>query len=280
METQEKTRIREYPLSPVKYVNQPILEPVIEREKLKIAFADEKDQVVENEPIIKKPIVQEKGRVESVQAPGDVYYSQTINTPYITKEHLLVNFNEKDTKFRENRPIIKPLQEEANKYTLNHDLRIPVEDQRLHAQRANVNYKVPVYGYEYVEVQEEGCDPCCGCAIDVYDEINLNGWGDYRPVKKDDNKEGEKYDIQDVLQAFNQKYGKGTLVHPGMVDQFAGKNIVKLEDLDQYLGLPSLPQKVRPGFFHGDNYGYNKDPSGWDYKNVENHKREETSWGA
>lgn len=52
--------------------------------------------------------------------------------------------------------------------------------------KANVNYKVPVYGYEYVEVQEEGCDPCCGCEIDILDEINLNGWGDYRPVKKDE----------------------------------------------------------------------------------------------
>lgn len=39
------------------------------------------------------------------------------------------------------------------------------------------------------------------------------------------------------MNAFNQKYGRGTLVHPGMVDQYEGKNVVKLEDLDSYLGL-------------------------------------------
>ena len=80
-------------------------------------------------------------------------------------------------------------------------MRIPVEDQRIAAQKAKVNYKVPVYGYEYVEVQE-GCDPCCGCEIDIHDEINLNGWGDYRPVKNDDKKE-EKLDFKDVMNAFN-----------------------------------------------------------------------------
>lgn len=105
-----------------------------------------------------------------------------------------------------------------------------------------MNYKVPVYGYEYVEVQEEGCDPCCGCEIDIYDEINLNGWGDYRPVKKDDKNEDQKLDFKDVMNVFNSKYGKGTLVHPGMVDQFEGKNVVKLEDLDSYLGLDASPK--------------------------------------
>lgn len=90
-------------------------------------------------------------------------------------------------------------------------------------------------------MQEEGCNPCCGCEIDIYDEINLNGWGDYRPVKKDKEHKKEKLDFNDVMNAFNQKYGKGTLVHPGMIDQYQGKNVVKLEDLDSYLGLDSSP---------------------------------------
>ena len=52
-------------------------------------------------------------------------------------------------------------------------------------------------------MQEEGCDPCCGCEIDIYDEINLNGWGDYRPVKKDKEDKKEKLDFNDVMNAFN-----------------------------------------------------------------------------
>jgi len=45
-----------------------------------------------------------------------------------------------------------------------------------------VKYRIPVYNYEYVDVDQKGCDPCCGCGIDVLDEVNLNGWGDYRPL--------------------------------------------------------------------------------------------------
>lgn len=39
------------------------------------------------------------------------------------------------------------------------------------------------------------------------------------------------------MRVFNQKYGRGTLVHPGMVDPYAGKNVIQLEDLDAHLGL-------------------------------------------
>lgn len=53
----------------------------------------------------------------------------------------------------------------------------------------------------------------------MIDEINLNGWGDYRPVKKPETK-NENYEFQDVLEAFNRKYGKGTLIQPGMVDSY------------------------------------------------------------
>lgn len=40
----------------------------------------------------------------------------------------MINFNEENAKFLKNKPIVKPLQEEANKYNIQHDLRIPVED--------------------------------------------------------------------------------------------------------------------------------------------------------
>lgn len=65
---------------------------------------------------------------------------------------MIVNFDQPKTIFSENKKIVKPLQEEANKYTINHNLRIPVEDLRLVAQPAKVGYKIPVYGYEYVDV--------------------------------------------------------------------------------------------------------------------------------
>lgn len=40
----------------------------------------------------------------------------------------MINFNEGKDQFSENETIVKPLLEEANKYNINHDLRIPVED--------------------------------------------------------------------------------------------------------------------------------------------------------
>lgn len=85
-------------------------------------------------------------------------------------------------------------------------MRIPVEDQRLIATKANVEYSIPVYGYEYVD-EEEKCDPCCGCdtSIDIYNETNLYGWGDYVPLPVKENK--PKFEMKDVLKAFNKRYG-------------------------------------------------------------------------
>lgn len=57
-------------------------------------------------------------------------------------------------------------------------------------------------------------------------------------------------EFKDVVKAFNRRYGKGTLVHPGMVDQWEGKNIVQFEDLDSYLGLDSAP------VYHHDKVGH------------------------
>lgn len=149
-----------------------------------------------------------------------------------------------------------------NRYNISHDLRIPVEDQRFRARAAKVNYKVPVYGYEYVDVQEQGCDPCCGCEIDIHDEINLNGWGDYRPVKKDEVEE-DQIEFKDVMKVFNQKYGRGTVVHPGMVDPYEGKNVVQFEDLDAHLGLDTKP--VVHYSHHHEHHEPLEDPHGWNW---------------
>lgn len=64
----------------------------------------------------------------------------------------MINFDETKPEFKENKPLIKPQQSEANKYTVNHDLKIPIEDLKLRATPAKVGYKIPVYGYEYVDV--------------------------------------------------------------------------------------------------------------------------------
>ena len=55
-----------------------------------------------------------------------------------------------------------------------------------------------------------------------------------------------------------------------MIDQYEGKNVVKLEDLDSYLGLEG-----NRGSYHGDyqkdGYHYmEEDPSGWEYNRVKN----------
>lgn len=45
----------------------------------------------------------------------------------------------------------------------------------------------------------------------------MNGWGDYRPVKKQ-GEEKKDFEFSEVARAFNAKYGKGTLVQPGQED--------------------------------------------------------------
>lgn len=41
----EKVRLTEYPLNPTKYVNQPVIQPIIEKEQLKVNFVDDKDYI-------------------------------------------------------------------------------------------------------------------------------------------------------------------------------------------------------------------------------------------
>ena len=82
------------------------------------------------------------------------------------------------------------------------------------ATKADVEYDIPVYGYEYVDEKEE-CNPCCGCdtSIDIHDETNLFGWGDYLPLPVE---KKYNYEMKDVLKALNNVYGKDTLKHNSM----------------------------------------------------------------
>lgn len=99
----------------------------------------------------------------------------------------------------------------------------------------------------------------------------MNGWGDYRPVKKAKTKKERDLNFNDVLKVFNKRYGRGTLVHPSMIDQYAGKKVVKLEDLDRYLGLE--PSRNN-GYMHGKydrHEDLEDDRNEWEYKNVNKH---------
>lgn len=87
------------PLPANKYVNQPIIQPIVEKENIKIRFVDGRDKLIENEPIERKPIIQEKFRTETIERPGDVYYKQDVIRPMVTRENLQVKFEEPAPEF-------------------------------------------------------------------------------------------------------------------------------------------------------------------------------------
>lgn len=120
-------------------------------------------QVLDGETVVRQPIVQEKLREQTVQKPGDVYVKQDIVRPYITKQHVQVQFNEPAPVFRKNETIMRPAQEVNQEYTFQHEFGIPVEDQRLVAAPAKVAYDIPVHHYQYIPVYSQGCVPANGC---------------------------------------------------------------------------------------------------------------------
>lgn len=54
-----------------KFVNQPVIQPIFEREHLKVQFADGKDTVSQAEPIVRDAVVQERVREQTIEKPGD-----------------------------------------------------------------------------------------------------------------------------------------------------------------------------------------------------------------
>lgn len=124
-----------------------------------------------------------------------------MNRPTIAQEDLIVDYNRGKPIFKKNSTIEKQDINEQNDYQLYHNLYIPVEKQHLVAANAPVKYDVPVYGYEYVDAEQE-CNPCCGCndTVDVYSETNLYGWGNYKPLPV---KENKVHKFDDVLNALN-----------------------------------------------------------------------------
>lgn len=55
-------------------MNQPIIQPIIEKENLQVRFVDGQDSVYDNEALVRNAIVQNKNREEVVERPGDAYY--------------------------------------------------------------------------------------------------------------------------------------------------------------------------------------------------------------
>lgn len=45
LDAENKVRVREYPLNPVKYVNQPVIAPVVEKENLQLQYVQGQDYV-------------------------------------------------------------------------------------------------------------------------------------------------------------------------------------------------------------------------------------------
>ena len=92
-----------------KFVNQPVIQPIFEREHLKVQFADGKDTVSQAEPIVRDAVVQERVREQTIEKPGDFYFKQDVIRPYITKEHVQVQFNEAAPSFKQNEKIEAPV---------------------------------------------------------------------------------------------------------------------------------------------------------------------------
>lgn len=90
------------PLPANKYINQPVIQPIVEKENIAIRFVDGRDKLIEYEPIERAPIVQEKFRTETIERPGDVYYKQDVIRPMITRENLQVKFQEPAPEFSQN----------------------------------------------------------------------------------------------------------------------------------------------------------------------------------
>lgn len=140
-----------------------------------------KDQIIDGLPQMREPIVQEKLREEIYQKPGDIYYKQEIVKPIVNKQHLMVNFNEPAPVFRTNKKIVEDEVNSTNSYQYQHNLDIPVEDQRLVATPAKIGYKIPVNHYQYVPIFSQGCVPCCGCVPpqdDTIDPIQQQQWNE------------------------------------------------------------------------------------------------------
>lgn len=265
---------RSVPLPSNKYVNQPIIQPIVEKENLQVRFIDGEDRVYENESISRQPIVQNKYREESIERPGDVYYRQNVIRPYITKEHLQVDFQQPQPVLTENEKIVRPAIESANQYTLQHNLAIPVEDQRLVATPAKVGYDVPIYHYQYVPVQQEECVPCCGCApkTTVSNYTNLYAYGE-KDRKKPWEQEESQYDWTDVISKFEQKYGRGTFDISLLND---GRGREKVYTVDELAKLMGLDKKEKKKNYIPHDYKYEVtdkyDPHGNEWVNLPNMK--------
>ena len=203
--------------------------------------------------------------MERFQKPGDVYYRQTIHRPFINKEHLVVNFDEPEPTFRTNEPEIKPEISESNQYTMYHDLDIPVEDQRLVASPAYVDYNVPKYRYEYVPVIQDDCVPTCGgnngSAMTAEKAARLRRWYG-----------NGAQDWANVLDHFGGKYGYETFDGSMLHDPKADFEFLRNDEIDAYLGKKKgKKNNYLPHDYDFDAYENDQDGS-WEYKYKKHHR--------
>lgn len=251
-QTVHKVNVTKIEVPANEFVNQPIIQPIYERENLKVQFMEGQDQIFNSEPISRDPIIQERLRERTIEKPGDLYYRQDVFRPYITKQHVQVQFNQPDPVFKQNEKIVLPSQEVQQHFTLQHQFAIPVDDQRLVATPSKVAYDIPVHHYQYIPIYSQSCVPCCGCLPEPSNEqlaverIQRDRWNE-------------------VLRKFSQKYGRDTFDASALNNVGQQKEVIPYEQVALLLKKKELAKKL--GEYDNNHYFPEEleDPSGWEY---------------
>lgn len=150
------------------------------------------------------------------------------------------------------------------------------------ATPAKVGYDVPVYNYQYVPVQQQGCkNGCCGCTgkVTVSNFTNLYQYGEEIPEDKYAQKK-PTYKWSDVVRRFGVKYGNDTF-DTSLLDQ--GENGDKVYTLEEIASLLGIKGQKKQEYLSQD-HDYQKDnlidPEGYEWVDVPQNWKQETVGNA
>ena len=144
-EVQNNVQTKTYNVAADQYITQPYVQPIQQRESVDIKWDQEEDQVIDNTPITKEAIYQQRHRTQNVNVPGNVYYTQKVVQPTINREEVQVQFNQAPTQETTLEPINEGTQYSQSKsvrrtvvpYTVQEEIPVGVPEP--------VVYDVPVY---------------------------------------------------------------------------------------------------------------------------------------
>ena len=127
---------------------QTIIQPVVERERIRLNIKDGQEQYVEKEPKLLPTQFQENTRVQQEFIPGADIYKQYTIKPQLTAEHLEVNFQKSEPQF-----VTAPTKYNAPITNINTERRTYDRTFQVPAFK-DVGVKVPVIHYvpEYHDV--------------------------------------------------------------------------------------------------------------------------------